>query len=55
MRSNKQNMKEMAITSSDAVCVPLIPNIKRVEASKLLGIIVYTDLKWNSHIAYVIH
>ena len=45
----------MVITSSHSVSVPLIPNIERVDTSKLQGTVVSTDLKWNSHIAYVIH
>jgi len=45
----------MVITSSHSVSVPLIPNIEWVETFQLLGIVVSTDLKWNSHIAYVIH
>jgi len=46
----------MVITSSHSVglSVPLIPKIERVETFKLLGTVVSSDLKWNSHIAYVI-
>jgi len=45
----------MVITSSRAVSLPFIPNIERVETFELLGVIVSNDLKWNSHIAYVMH
>jgi len=45
----------MVITSSHAVSLPFIPDIERVETFKLLGVIVSNDLKWNSHIAYIIH
>ena len=53
---NKRKTKEMVITSSHSVglSVPLIPKIERVETFKLLGTVVSSDLKWNSHIAYVI-
>ena len=40
MQINKRKTKEMVITSSHSVSVPLIPNIERVETFKLLGIVV---------------
>ena len=48
MQINKRKTKEMVITSSHSVSIPLIPNIERVETFKLLGIVVSSDLKWNS-------
>ena len=55
MQINKQKTKEMIITTSRTASVPLYPDIQRVETFKLLGIAVSNDLKWNPHIAYIIH
>ena len=55
MQINKQKTKEMVITTSRTAYVPLFPNIQWVETFKLLGIVVSNDLKWNPHIAYIIH
>jgi len=54
MQINKRKTKEMVITSSHSVSVPLICNIERVETFKPLGTVVASDLKWNSHTAYAI-
>ena len=55
MQINKQKTKEMIITTSRTASVPLYPDIHRVETFKLLGTVVSKDLKWNPHIAYIIH
>ena len=55
MQINKQKTKEMIITTSRTASVPLYPDIQQVETFKLLGIVVSNDLKWNPHIAYIIH
>jgi len=45
----------MIITTPCTASVPLYPDIQRVETFKLLAIVVSNDLKWNPHIAYIIH
>ena len=55
MQINKQKTKEMIITTSRTVSVPLYPDTQWVETCKLRGIVVSNDLKWNPHIAYILH
>ena len=55
MQINKDKTKEMVITNSHTVSLPLLPNIERVDSFKLLGIVVSNDLKWNRHINYITH
>ena len=52
---SKSKTKAMIITTSRTASVSLYPGIQRVETFKLLGIVVSNDLKWNPHIAYIIH
>jgi len=47
MQINKRKTKEMVITSSHCVSVPLIPNIERVETYGPLGYINY--VQYNSY------
>jgi len=48
--------KQMVATNSCTAFVPIFLNIERIETFNfLLGIIVSNDLKWNPHIAYIIH
>ena len=55
MQINKDKTKEMVITTSRTVSLPLLPDIERVDSFKLLGTVVSNDLKWNRHINYITH
>jgi len=55
MQIKKRKTKEMIITTSRTVTVPLYPDIQQVETFKLLGTVLSNDLKWNPHISYITH
>ena len=60
MRLNPTKCKEMYINFLLNPNCPINPIIigdtviKRVNTYKILGVIIYNDMKWNSHVDYII-
>jgi len=50
---NEHKTKEMTITLSHTLTVQNLSDIERVDAFKLLGIYVSSDLSWNNHVTYI--